>query len=297
MKNEKWSVWLVWQFRKIIRVGAFWVDAGVIPWLHSASGMLQTTAYLLSGHMAPNYGILDFTEKWKVIFLAGLTILKNRMGLGILSACGVNPAVALLLRNAADYRLPCFKPHGTKLGHSWFQWKRKSDFSCWLSYGCTGPQNAVDYRLLIFGPHGTKRMLQTTTYLLLGNGTKLGHSWFHWKMKSDFSGWLSNSRKGNSRKGDLSANFWMWGWSRDCTRPQECCRLPTTYFWTTWYQTTAFLISVNNEKWFFWLVWQFWKSRCVWALWVIAGLILRLHSASGMLQITAYLLLDYMAPH
>ena len=28
------------------------------------------------------------------------------------------PAVALRLRNAADYRLPTFGPHGTKLGHS-----------------------------------------------------------------------------------------------------------------------------------------------------------------------------------
>jgi len=29
--------------------------------------------------------------------------------------------VALHLRNAAVYRLPTFGPHGTKLGHSWFQ--------------------------------------------------------------------------------------------------------------------------------------------------------------------------------
>jgi len=29
--------------------------------------------------------------------------------------------VALQLRYAADYRLPTFGPHGTKLGHSWFQ--------------------------------------------------------------------------------------------------------------------------------------------------------------------------------
>jgi len=35
----------VWAFRTL---------SGVIPWLHSASGMLQTTAYLLLGHMAPN---------------------------------------------------------------------------------------------------------------------------------------------------------------------------------------------------------------------------------------------------
>ena len=30
----------------------------------------------------------------------------------------VDPVVALHLRNAADYRLPTFGPHGTKLGHS-----------------------------------------------------------------------------------------------------------------------------------------------------------------------------------
>jgi hypothetical protein len=38
--------------------------------------------------------------------------------LGILSGCGGDPAVALLLRNAADYRSPTFGPHGIKLGHS-----------------------------------------------------------------------------------------------------------------------------------------------------------------------------------
>ena len=30
----------------------------------------------------------------------------------------VDPVVALHLRNAADYRLTTFGPHGTKLGHS-----------------------------------------------------------------------------------------------------------------------------------------------------------------------------------
>jgi hypothetical protein len=42
--------------------------------------------------MAPNYGILDFSEKQKVMWLAGLTILKK------------------------DY--PTFGPHCTKLEHS-----------------------------------------------------------------------------------------------------------------------------------------------------------------------------------
>ena len=68
------------------------------------------------------------------------------------------------------------------------------------------------------------------------------------------------------------------GWSRGCTPPLECCRLPPTYFWTTWHQTRAFLISVNNKKWFFWLVWQFWKRWDVWALWVDVGVIPWLHS-------------------
>ena len=90
----------------------------MIPWLHSASGMLQTAAYLLLGQMGLNLGILYFNEKLKVIFLAGLTILKKEMCLGILRACRGIPVVALRLRNAADYRLPSFGPHGTKLEHS-----------------------------------------------------------------------------------------------------------------------------------------------------------------------------------
>jgi len=53
-----------------------------------------------------------------VIFMAGLTIQKKVMCLGRLSGLGVDPMVALHLRNAADYRLPIFGPHGTKLGHS-----------------------------------------------------------------------------------------------------------------------------------------------------------------------------------
>jgi len=35
-----------------------------------------------------------------------------------LNGWGVDPVVAIHLRNAADYRLPIFGPHGTKLGHS-----------------------------------------------------------------------------------------------------------------------------------------------------------------------------------
>ena len=70
-----------------------------------------------------------------MIFLAGLTILKKKRCLSRLSGLsgwGVDPVVALHLRNAADYRLPTFGPHGNKQGHSWFQWSTKSDFSGWF---------------------------------------------------------------------------------------------------------------------------------------------------------------------
>jgi len=157
------------------------------------------------------------------------------MCLGILNACRVDPVVALHLRNAADYRLPTFWPHGTKLGRSGF----------------------------------------------------------HWKTKSDMVGWFYNLEKG-----DVSGNFeCSRGWSRGCTTPQECCRIPPTYFWAKWHQTRAFLIAVNKKKWCGWLVWQFWKRRRVWALWALVVVIPRLHSTTGTLPTTAYLLLDHMAPN
>jgi hypothetical protein len=157
------------------------------------------------------------------------------MCLGVLSACRVDAAVALRLRNTADYRLPTFGPHSTKLGHSWFEWI----------------------------------------------------------IKSNFSGWFDNSEKG-----DLSGHFErLPGWSRSCTPPQEYCRLWSTYFWFTWQQTITFLISVKDEKWSGWLVWQFRKRRCVWAFWALAGLIPWLHSTSGMPQTTAYQLVHHMAPN
>ena len=53
-----------------------------------------------------------------MIFLAGLTILKKVRCLGIVGGFGVDPVVALCLSNAAEYRIPTFGPHGTKLGHS-----------------------------------------------------------------------------------------------------------------------------------------------------------------------------------
>ena len=91
---------------------------------------------------------------------------------------------------------------------------------------------------------------------------------------------------------------WMWGWSRGCTPPKECCRVPPIYFWTTWHQTRAFLISLNHIGFFSaglnnskkgevsgqieWMGgWQFWIRRGVWADWVDVGLILWLHSTSG----------------
>jgi hypothetical protein len=80
------------------------------------------------------------------MWLAGLTILKKKICLGNVSGCRVDPVVALLhsasgtlqnseketclgivsgfevdpvvkirIRNAADYRLPTFGAHGTKL--------------------------------------------------------------------------------------------------------------------------------------------------------------------------------------
>jgi len=57
----------------------------------------------------------------------------------------------------------------------------------------------------------------------------------------------------------------MWGWFRGCTPPQEWCRLPPTYFWVTWDQPRAILISVKNKKRIYWLVWQLWKKRRVWS--------------------------------
>jgi len=67
-----------------------------------------------------------------VISLAGLTILKKEICLGIVSGWGVDPVVALRLMNAADYRLPTFGPQGTKLGHSRYHLIIKSDFSGWF---------------------------------------------------------------------------------------------------------------------------------------------------------------------
>jgi len=153
-----------------------------------------------------------------MIFLAGLTILKKVRCLGRLSGCGVDPVIALHLWNAADYRLPTFGPHGTKLGHSWYHWiieviflasltilKKKRCLGIVSGWGVDPAvahhlRNAAEYRLPTFGPHGTK----------------LGHSWYQWIIKSYFSGWFDNSEKeevfGHCR--------WMGGSSRGCTPPK-----------------------------------------------------------------------------
>jgi len=154
----------------------------------------------------------------KVIFLAGLTILKNMRCLGRLSGWEVDPVVAIHLWNAADYRLPTFGPHGTKLGHSWYKWITKSDLSGWFdnskigevsgqiewmggwSRGCTPPEECCRLRPTYFGPHGTK----------------LGPSWYQWIIKSYLSGWFDNTKKG-----EVSGQIeWIGGWSRGCTPPK-----------------------------------------------------------------------------
>jgi len=190
----------------------------------------------------------------KVIFLAGLTILKKVRCLGRLSGLGVDPVVALQPRNAEDYRLPTFEPHGTKLGYSWYQWIIKRDSSGWFdkskkgevsgkiewmggwSGGCTPPKECC----ILPPTYFWTTWHQIWAFLISVNN------------KSVFSGWFDNSKKG-----EVSGQIeWMGGWSLGCTPPKECWRLPPTYFWTTWHQTRAFLISVNNKKWFFWLVRQ-----------------------------------------
>jgi len=131
-------------------------------------------------------------------FLAGLTILKKEMCLGILNACGVDPVAALHLRNAADYRLPTFGSHGTKLGHSWLQWIIKSDFLAGLTIlkkeMCLGIVSAcrvdpvvslrlkksADYRLPNFG--------STRAFLISMINKKWFSGWFNKSEKEDVYG-------------------------------------------------------------------------------------------------------------
>jgi hypothetical protein len=63
---------------------------------------------------------------------------------------------------------------------------------------------------------------------------------------------LINGLFDNSEKEDVSRHCErLQGWSSGFTLPQEDIRLPPTYFWTTWHQTRAFLIAMNNKKLFF----------------------------------------------
>ena len=190
-----------------------------------------------------------------MIFLTGLTILISVLCLGIVGGCRGDPVVALRLRNAAEYRIPTFGPHGTKLGHTWYQWitknvfygrfdnSRKGEVSGqieWMggwSRGCTTPKECCRLPPTYFWA----LWHQTKAFLISVNN------------KSDFSGWFDNSKKG-----EVSGQIeWIGGWSRGCKTPKECCRLPPTYFWATWHQARAFMISLNNKMWFFWLVWHF----------------------------------------
>ena len=67
-----------------------------------------------------------------MIFLAGLTILKRVMCLGIVGGCGADPAVALRLRNAADYRLFYFLSTWHQTRAFFISQMNKSDFSGWF---------------------------------------------------------------------------------------------------------------------------------------------------------------------
>ena len=67
-----------------------------------------------------------------MIYLAGLAILKKVMCLGRLSGWGVDPVVALHLKNAAEYRIPSFRPHGTKIGAFLISVNNKKYFSGWF---------------------------------------------------------------------------------------------------------------------------------------------------------------------
>jgi len=175
--------------------------------------------------------------------------------LGIVGGCGGDPVVALHLRNAADYRLPTLGPHGTKLGHSWFQWIIKSDLSGWFDNFELGEvfgqiEWMGGWSRVYTPPKECCRLLPT-------------YFWATWHQtraflvsvinKKWFSGWFDNSKNGEVSK----KIEWIRGWSRGCTPLEDCCRVQHTYFGATWHQTRAFLISVNNKKWSFWLVRQF----------------------------------------
>ena len=138
--------------------------------------------------------------------MACWTILKKEMCLGISNACGFDPVVALYLRNGADYRLPTFWPHGTKLGHSWFQWKMKSGFPAGWQFWIRRRVWAVRALAgVIPRLHSTSGTLQTTAYhFFTPHGSKLGHSWSQIKMKRYFLAGLTILKK-ETRLGIVSA--------------------------------------------------------------------------------------------
>ena len=67
-----------------------------------------------------------------MIFLAGLTNLKKVRCLGILGGCGADTAVALRLRNAADYRLFYFLTTWHQTRAFLISVNNKSDLSVWF---------------------------------------------------------------------------------------------------------------------------------------------------------------------
>jgi len=87
---------------------------GVIPWLHSILGMLQSTDYL-TWHQTRAFLI---SVNNKSDFSGWFDKFEKGEGFGHCKWMWADTAVALHLRNAADYGLPTFGPHGTKLGHS-----------------------------------------------------------------------------------------------------------------------------------------------------------------------------------
>jgi len=116
-----------------------------------------------------------------------------------------------------------------KLGHSWYQWKIKSDLSRWFYNSEKGEVSGHGEWLSGWSRGWTppKECCRLPpTYFWATWHIKIGHSWYQWIIKSDFSGWFDNSKKGEV----FGHCRWMWGWSRGCTPPKECCRLPPTYF-------------------------------------------------------------------
>ena len=96
------------------------------------------------------------------------------------------------------------------------------------SRGCTPPQECCR----LPPTHFCATWLHTGAFLISMKNENLIKGWFD-----------------NTEKGDVSAQLErLRGWSRGSTPPQDHCQLPPTYFWVTWHQTRAFLISMRIEK-------------------------------------------------